>query len=269
MAVLKQHGDMLPAKNQEEIALPSGGKSARTNDYDLRRLVVRAILDSGIQREAIKHEITLDTSSSDGRADIVVALDRELIGIEIKSGKDKLGRLETQREQYRRRFDRMCLVLDARHLPKDEVIRKELPNGGYSEYQTVSHFIHEIRFGSVAIARDGALENAPGSYRDLPWGQRCGWDTRYGPSQHQAPAAMLSLLWAKEALSIAADLVSAGKIPPAAGSGGARCRVIPHLAEHASITLLRPRIAASLRERQLNRWEEAFWKRFDAEALQE
>ena len=56
-----------------------------------------ALLDAGVPRDAIRHEITLDSSSSDGRADMVVALDRCITGIEIKSGKDTLDRLDSQR----------------------------------------------------------------------------------------------------------------------------------------------------------------------------
>lgn len=243
-------------------------KQPRTNDFDLRILVTRALLNHGIPREAIRHEITLDTSSSDGRADMVVALDRELIGIEIKSGKDKLDRLQTQRDQYRRRFDRMCLVLDARHLPKDEVIRESRGGGSWSEYRTLSQFMHRLNFGGIAIAKDGSLDGTLHSYDDLPWGPKSGWRRRYGPDDKQAPGAMLSMLWASEVSLIAARLVTAGHVP-AGASGGTRCRLIPHLAEHAPIAKLRPLIAEMLRTRQLNRWEESFWAKFDAQGVEE
>lgn len=226
-------------------------RSKKTNDIDLRLLVTRALLTHGTPREAIRHEITLESSSSDGRADMVVALDRGLIGIEIKSGKDTLDRLDSQRERYGRRFDRLCLVIDARHLPADDA-------DSHEAYVIVSR----LNFGSVAVVRDGVLGTAPGNYRDLPWGQRCYWDQRYGPSDTQAPTAMLSMLWASEVVDIAARLVWANKIPAAGGSQ--RCRLIPHLAEHAPIALLRPAIAQALRDRPLNRWEEAFWHEFDA-----
>ena len=71
---------------------------------------------------------------------------------------------------------------------------------------------------------------------------------------------MLSMLWTVEAQVVAAYLVQAGLIPPSGGHQ--RYRVIPHTAEHASIAQLRPRIAAALRARRQNRWEEAFWKQY-------
>lgn len=42
--------------------------SIKTNDCDLRRAVVAALISSGVPRDAIRHEITLDSSSSGGRS---------------------------------------------------------------------------------------------------------------------------------------------------------------------------------------------------------
>lgn len=233
--------------------------SRRTNDLDLRVLVVDALLSHGVPRDAIRHEITLDSASSDGRADIVVALDREIIGIEIKSGKDKLDRLETQREQYGCRFDKMCAVIDARHVPT-----------GLERWQ-VSNWFHKLRFGAVAVAHrneSGALylETERTSSYGVPWEPRLVWERDCGATARQSPHAMLSMLWAGEASSIAAKLVQAGHIRPFAGDQ--RYRVIPHLAEHTSIALLRPLIAETLRARQLNKWEERFWADFDARKVE-
>lgn len=223
-------------------------KPPKTCDMDLRMAVTAALLGAGVPREAIRHEITLDSSSSDGRADMVVALDRCLTGIEIKSGKDRLDRLDSQRDRYGARFDRLCLVIDAKHEPDDEGA------------------LYGLKFGSCRVFDGGALRKPKltswGSFVP-PW-EPAGWDDlrRAGwAGERQSPHAMLSMLWADEALSIAADLVKAGSIP--AAGGGQRYRVIPHTAEHASIAQLRPRIAAALRARRLNRWEAAFWQKFD------
>lgn len=229
-------------------------KAPKTNDIDLRLAVTRALLDAGIPRDAIRHEITLDSSSSDGRADMVVALDHCLTGIEIKSGRDTLDRLESQWDRYGARFDRLVLVVDARHAPTE-------PGGGA-----------KLKFPCVRLFDQGRLlERYEGpwqqilSWDDAPWEpERAGGRRCFGAGERQSPHAMLSMLWADEALRISADMVQAGAIPPDRGGGGQRYRVIPHTAEHASIGQLRPRIAAALRARKLNRWEEAFWTRYDA-----
>lgn len=215
----------------------------RTNDYDLRHLVVSALLAYGIPREAIRHEITLDMSSSDGRADMVIALDRELIGIEIKSGKDTLERLDSQRERYSCRFDKLCLVVDDRHLPKDD-------------FQRIN-FVHRLRFGAVGVVSNGVLSCECGY---APWAAGPSWKDSHQRRDRQSSHAMLSLLWAQEIVQIGSELVVSRSIPhfrPVRYVG------IPHLAEHASIATLRPLIAKSLRKRPLNRWEESFWSKFD------
>lgn len=222
---------------------------ARTNDMDLRIVVTSALLASGVPREAIRHEITLDSSSSDGRADMVVALDHALIGIEIKSGKDTLNRLDSQRERYSARFDRLALVLDKRH-----------------EDAQLGQRLAIFSFGPpAAIARPNSgggvtLHPSLSGIPEMPWDFRGdGWSTR----DMLRPHAMLSLLWAEEAEQALGRLQLDG-VAPGGKRLNARCRIIDHLAEHVSIAQLRPRIAAALRARRLNRWEVAFWARFDA-----
>lgn len=221
-------------------------KPPKTCDMDLRMAVTAALLGAGVPRDAIRHEITLDSSSSDGRADMVVALDRRITGIELKSGKDTLDRLDSQRERYGARFDRLCLVLDARHEPPDYAVGYAL---GFDA----------VRVYDAGVIREGRHVIA---YQSAPWEPATGYDSRLlGARERQSPHAMLSMLWADEALFIAADLVKSGIIPPS--GGGQRYRVIPHTAEHVSIAQLRPRVAAALRARRLNRWEAAFWQKFD------
>jgi hypothetical protein len=223
-------------------------KAPRTNDMELRVCIVRALLSSGIPRQSIKHEITLDMNSSDGRADIVVALDGCLTGIELKSGKDKLDRLETQRDQYMRRFDKLCLVVDRRHQGDSDLW----------------DFWRRTSFGSLAIVeRDaqGSVQLLEQHRGKLPWAPADQYDHSKRHVSFLSPAAMLSMLWQPETYKVASDLFSAGIIPT--GPVSLRWSAIEHLSEHASISKLRPLIARSLRERQLNRWEESFWKHFD------
>lgn len=226
-------------------------KGQKTKDADLRSAIVDALLTAGVPRQAIRHEITLDSSSSDGRADIVVAMDEALSVIEIKSGMDTLDRLDLQRERYAARFDRLVLVADVRHAPEDRQRR------GALSFPCVRLF----QSGRLLERYEGPWQNI-GTWDDAPWEPASpSGSRRFGAGPRMAPSAMLSMLWADEALAIAADLVQAGLVPPSGGHQ--RYRVIPHTAEHASIAQLRPRIAAALRARRLNRWEEAFWKQYD------
>ena len=61
----------------------------KTNDYDLRRAVVAALLAGGVARDAIRHEITLDSASRGGRVDLVIADDAALFGVEISGAKTR------------------------------------------------------------------------------------------------------------------------------------------------------------------------------------
>lgn len=219
-----------------------------TTDLDIRIAVTAAALAAGIPRPAVRHEVPLDTSSGDGRADIVFALDRCLVGIEIKSGKDRLDRLDSQRRRYGVRFDRLVLVLDARHEPADWDSANALDFG-------VVRIAERRAGGSIVLRRQNRL-----------WGPSAPWEPpepgeRFRASRTLCPHAMLSMLWSTEALTLAGELVTAGVIPHTGGPQ--RYRVIPHVAEHAAIAQIRPRIAAALRGRSLNRWEEGIWSRFD------
>lgn len=224
-------------------------KKVQTCDMDLRIVVTRALLAAGYERASIRHEITLDSSSSDGRADMVVALDHALIGIEIKSGRDTLDRLDSQRERYGTRFDTLCLVLDARFEP--------LISSAY-----------DLGFDPVSIAeREDCGALAQRRFRDkhgfgfggvAPWEPGFTSDLRWRRNRRLCPYAVLSLLWRDEAVRVIGDLgMCCGTRDAALKWGG----------ENATIAQLRPRIAQALRARGLNRWEESFWQRFDAEQV--
>jgi hypothetical protein len=63
---------------------------------------------------------------------------------------------------------------------------------------------------------------------------------------------MAQLLWRNEILA------SIG------GRGSSRCTTIAWARENMALKDLRPHVVNALRERVLNKWEEAFWKRYDA-----
>jgi hypothetical protein len=240
-------------------------KSPRTKDIDVRIAITSRLLASGWKRRDIRHELTLDSSSSDGRADMVLLDEDWLTGIEIKSGADRLDRCEEQARRYHARFDSSLLVMDPRHEP---------PNPPPIQHEWgVSHpsAPNNTGFDYIALAvPEGASITFTRPVRwyprwsKYPW-DRENWEVERGRSrgqQRQVISDVLSLLWADEALTVAAQLVQEGHVPQSA-----QCRTrsgtIHNLHEHASIARLRPLIVAALRARQLNRWEQAFWKTYD------
>lgn len=240
-------------------------KSPRTKDIDLRIAITSRLLASGWDRRDIRHELTLDSSSTDGRADMVLLDERWLTGIEIKSGADRLDRCEEQGRRYHARFDSSLLVMDARHEPPNP------PPIHFPGHITHPSAPNETGFKYVALAvRDGASISLTRPVRwyqrwdHYPW-DRANWKLECERSRGQQPQVisdLLSLLWADEAWAVAAQLVQEGHVPPS-GQCRTRSGLIPHLHEHASIARLRPLIVAELRARQLNKWEQAFWKTYD------
>lgn len=75
-------------------------------------------------------------------------------------------------------------------------------------------------------------------------------------SEFASPFRMMSTLWAAEAIRVAAYFGIDAKT---------RVHAIRVAAPAASLNDLRSRIASELRARSLNRWEEAFWDRFEME----
>lgn len=222
-------------------------KVEKTNDFDVRRAVVSALIDKGFPRCAIRHEITFDTNSSDGRADLVLAHDRCLIGVELKSGKDTLARIDRQRGAYKARFDHLCLVLDRRFEP-----------------ETVTA-AWDLDFGHLRIAERG--EDGVVRLRRMigVGGHPAPWEHRFRAGvtgERLSPFAMLSMLWASEVNTVAHTLVTRGVLDPVKAKQ--RCKLIPHMAENARLADLRPLVIQALRTRPLNRWEQSFWTRYDA-----
>ena len=212
-------------------------KRKGTKDYDLRAALVRVLLNAGVPRSDIRHEVTLDSASSDGRADMVVVRPNTLIGLEIKSCVDKLDRLETQTGRYSSRFDFIGLVYSNRHSAAVEKMR-------WKGWLTIE----------AKIGEDMSIDFAGGFY-----GPQWIWledELRGYHRRNVSPACMLEMLDRSCVLDVARKLGYAGST---------RSGAIPMLAEHHSIRQIRAEVAWMLQHRGLNRWEEAFWARFDAE----
>ena len=205
----------------------------RSKDYDVRAAVVAALLERGVPRRDIRHEITLDTSSAGGRADVVVLRDR-LITIEIKSGSDKLDRLKTQVNRYKRSFDFVKVVADRRHA--------EAIFNGYSVYGTVYWCGETQQF-------------VGGWYDNLKPCEPMLITSHYGTySSETSVVDVARLLWRNEAVRVSLLL---------GGPGGTREAAISWMRENARLADVRPLAIKELRNRLPNRWEDAFWKRFD------
>lgn len=205
-------------------------KPKRSNDFDVRCVVVRQLLAEGVPRRDIRHEITLDTYSSAGRCDLAVLRDTRLIGIEIKSGKDKTDRLREQCKAMHRCFDYVRVVVDTR-------LDGKINAGFWAVSPT--WYCHESR-GFVSGYRGGWLpEREPRLSYPESWASR-----------HANTADMAALLWKDEACPISGSKT--------------RTAAIGWIRENMALKELRPCVIDALRTRVPNRWEEAFWRDFDA-----
>lgn len=211
-------------------------KAKTSRDFDVRSAVVRHLLHHGVERARIRHEITLDTNSAGGRADVVVAHKDSLAlaCIEIKSGADKLGRLEDQIARYNRAFDFVTVMADARH--HEAVCRLGYIGACIGFWCPDQGFVDLWR---------GTMESC------VPhlFNRDC---HRSGST---GVVNMASLLWASEARDVARSLGYATTTRRAA---------VDWLRENATLREARPLIIKELVTRQQNRSEESFWAAFDA-----
>jgi hypothetical protein len=189
------------------------------------------LLEEGVPRRDIRHEITLDSSSSGGRVDMAVLRDSWIVGIEIKSGADKLDRLRDQCKAMRRAFDYVRIVIDTRLAPKAEA----------SLWATYPTWYHHGAAGFVSRYQGGWI--------DQPRPSLSGADSWYESRRTTTPD-MAALLWKEEACPIS--------------SSKTRTAALGWIRENMALKDLRPRIIDALRTRGPNRWEEAFWRDFDA-----
>ena len=207
----------------------------KTKDYDVRAAVVSALLANGVPRGDIRHELTLDTYSSGGRADLVILRDTRIVGIELKSGSDVLDRCEAQSLAMDRAFDVYMVIADIS-------LAKVRPTIG-------SH--HWIYFR----ASDGLFTQHPEQhgYRGTDWTPfNIHWLTTYAgtfASRGTSPMWMASTLWADE-------------VRPLTGSQ-TRCRALDTIRESFPLKDVRKHTVKQLRARNLGKWELAFWNRYD------
>lgn len=213
-------------------------RKVKSKDYDIRAAMVGHLMAEGVARGDIRHEITLDTSSSGGRADIVVLSPSALLGIEVKSESDTVKRLAGQIDNYRRAFDIVRVVCDVKHRDKI-VVASDFwsANQGFVMFVRGEPHPHPARLtaGMRPVSGDG-------------WRRR--------PAVH---GALARLLWRSEILSVSSCL---------GGPYGARVTredAIEWLCEEARLSEMRPLVVEALRAREHNRWEAAFWRRFDAQ----
>jgi len=207
----------------------------KTKDYDVRSGIVRQLLSEGIERKNIRHEITLDTSSSGGRADLVILTDAAIIGIEIKSGSDTIDRCSAQFEAYRTSFDAIHLVIDADLSKK---ITEKL------DWDDIIFHSEELRFS-----------NKWNDKRALPGGLR--FEISKINSSETSAISMARLLWRAETEFVTGSIGHRIK---------RRSDALKWIRENACLKELRPLVVKMLRQRIPNLWENSFWSKFDQKA---
>lgn len=211
----------------------SARKPERSKDFDVRCAVVRQLLSEGVPRGDIRHEIPMNSWSSGGRVDLAVLRDDRLVGIEIKSGKDKFDRLPAQHQAMRGAFDTVRVVIDTRIAAKALL---GFYGGGMHWYRhETGEFVERYRAEWLA-AREVRL-SAP---------ER--WEGR-----HSTSTGLTALLWKDEVCPVAAA---------AGGKSRTRTAAMDWIRENMALKDLRPGVIAALRARALNRWEIAFWRDF-------
>lgn len=206
--------------------------SKQSLDFDIRCCLVNQFIAQGISRSDIRHELTLDSSSSGGRSDMTVFYLGKLHGIEIKSAADTLERLKLQRERYERAFDCVHIVVDKKHIEPAQKIA-----------YWAEAYCHEKR-GLVSWnywAKD---------YTDI----QLNLANSRSESRETTVISMAHLLWRSETESITDQLGCKRKT---------RVAGINYIRENTSLAQLRPLIVQTLRQRILSAWESSFWHRYD------
>lgn len=216
-------------------------RASRSRDYDIRCSLVGALIAAGVARDCIRHEITLDSSSSGGRCDLVVLHDGLVIGFEIKSGSDTLDRLKAQRDAAMRAMDYFRPVIDPRH--REAFTSDNMETGLWT-------------MASVTLVWN---RDPDGPRFTTPW--KDGWPATLPlmprpdvyRSNRTCTPDMARMLWRHEAIRVA-GLIGA--------STDRRYTAIDAIREYGRLTDVRRGVIEALRSRELNRWEETFWRRF-------
>lgn len=212
-----------------------------SKDLDIRLLVVSYLLKGGVPRADIRHELTLDTSSADGRTDIVFFYAGLLFGIEIKSGSDTLTRLPAQRRAMGRAFDKRHVVMDTKLCKKTGARysiaychdTKDFVRGLAGEWR-------RIDFTPNIVMHEFTVHGGP----------RPGYGT--------SAIDMLSLLWRDEAVAMAQMHGIKAKT---------RHDALLQMKENVLMRDIRKGVIEALRRRPLSKWDIAFWQQFDAREI--
>jgi hypothetical protein len=210
--------------------------SPKSKDYDVRAAVVSALLAGGIPRSDIRHELTLDTYSSGGRADLVVLRDTRIIGIELKSGSDVLDRCEAQCRGMDLAFDAYMVLADVSLIKP----RARSSNG---------HWVYFSSTNGLFSQYPEQLGYCGGNWRpfDMMWlGAWIGSFTSRGTS----PMWMASTLWANEVCALTGSRT--------------RYKALEAIREGFTLKEVRRHTIAQLRGRSIGKWDLAFWQRYDA-----
>lgn len=221
---------------------------SKSAEHDIRAAVVSNLLADGYSREQIRLEIPLDTASCEGRGDVVL-LNDWLNCIELKSGKDKYhpDDIKTQRNRYSRAFDAVITCVDRIHFRCEEIEAygcKQLRNNWYG---VDIQYCHEARQLQKACYWSSGEDRKPLSGKGVDVllnSKRCPKISIYD---------VASLLWAEEAKAIL-------------GNNTTKCGFVRYMREYGKLSELRPLVISALKKRPLNKWEAAFWAKFDAEA---
>lgn len=199
----------------------------KRGDYPIRRAIVSNLLKNGFDKKDIRQEITLDTNSAGGRADMVLFMNGCIRAVEIKSAQDNLDRLENQMTAQVRRFDSFHTILDIKHREKLKAIK------------------HSWRYNEMFYDPE------------TPWAcdlqQAIPYKVSYRAGEITA-GLMLSLLWRSE-LQAALDKKT----------GATRTGMIAWAREHMTIAEIRKIVIEQIREREHSKWELKFWETYDHE----
>ena len=97
--------------------------SLKLKDADMREIVFDLYEDSCCKLRIFEEFCIVKT-----RTDALIVLENELIGIEFKSDKDNLDRLERQIKDYNRFCDRNYIVIGQHFREKSDVLYEILPD---------------------------------------------------------------------------------------------------------------------------------------------
>lgn len=233
-------------------------KNEKTDEFLIRFATIERLIAEGWKRENIRIEIPMSTNSSGGRADIVCLDDQYAACVELKSGKDTLENdlLSAQMRQYERSFD-YCAVIADNDLYK--CVKTETLNRlwGDDNFRNVTlAFRHDwINMKGVFMEQPkkgmgGTVPPAVENISPILFPRHHAWRRGSGTT---SVIDMASVLWADELRKIL------GK--------GTKCSLEQKAREEMSTKQFRPLFIKALRDRPMNEWEIAFWKRFDSDDM--